>query len=413
MAAAPIPTHESYLVLGGTSLGETIVEELLARGETRVSIFDTQPLAAEQAARFGASVRVCIGDILVLERVVEAIQSCGTTCIIHTGTMSSPISSAALYPDPSNPPRMVLSGDAQRHTDLMARHKAINTDGMRIVLTAALNSGIVRQVLYIGAADVVFDGTDRPMLRESDAPHPATCWVAELEPRSHAERMVLSFNGVNELSTAVVRPALIYGPGYATLRMLDQMQANPRLAALQIGENTNRVDKTHVANAAHAAILAADRLAPAHPQHSATAGQVFFVSDGDPRPFWDYNRALWAAAGGAPPKPVPAVGSGMVLFIAGVKDMVGNLRGEKREWWRKTAFMCASRSYDISLAREVLGYAPIVSHDEGIRRTAEWWLARKQRMKSEKHVVTAESEVAPPPYEREEAAMLAEKSPFF
>lgn len=76
MAAPSLPTNESYLIIGGgTSLGETIVEQLLRRGETRVAVFDAQPLAAEQAARFGDAVRVCVGDILVPESISEAIKS--------------------------------------------------------------------------------------------------------------------------------------------------------------------------------------------------------------------------------------------------------------------------------------------------------------------------------------------------
>jgi nucleoside-diphosphate-sugar epimerase len=57
----------------------------------------------------------------------------------------------------------------------------------------------------------VFDGRSRPRLREADAPYPAKCWRETLEPQSHAERMVRSFNGVNALRTAVIRPAMLFG----------------------------------------------------------------------------------------------------------------------------------------------------------------------------------------------------------
>jgi hypothetical protein len=72
----------------------------------------------------------------------------------------------------------------------------------------------------------------------------------------------------------------------ATLR---KIQANPRLAGYRVGENTALVDRTYAANAAHAALLAADRLNPAHPQHATTVGNVFFIADGEPRPYWDYD----------------------------------------------------------------------------------------------------------------------------
>jgi nucleoside-diphosphate-sugar epimerase len=55
----------------------------------------------------------------------------------------------------------------------------------------------------------------------------------------------------------------------------------------------------------------------------------------------------------------------------GVKDVMQMLRGEKADGWKKVEFTSANRTYDITLAREVLDYTPIVSYDEGIRRVAE------------------------------------------
>jgi NAD(P)-dependent dehydrogenase (short-subunit alcohol dehydrogenase family) len=73
------PTGESYLVVGGgTPLGEAIVRLLLRRGETRISIFDALPLAAEQAAAFGDHVRVFVGEIIAPKVVSDAIQSVRT-----------------------------------------------------------------------------------------------------------------------------------------------------------------------------------------------------------------------------------------------------------------------------------------------------------------------------------------------
>ncbi|KAJ7757394.1 hypothetical protein DFH07DRAFT_940490 [Mycena maculata] len=408
-------TQEAYLVIGGgTSLGENIVDQLLSRGETRVSIFDAHPLAPEQAARFGDSVRVCVGDILIPESIAEAVKSCGTTCIIHPGVVSTADTSMVLYPQGPDQPLRTPEEQAKWRKELMELHKRVNTDGIRNVLSAALENGDVTQLVYVGDANTVFDGSDRPMLREADAPYPLKPWFSEFEARSHGERMVLSFNGVNALRTAVIRPALGYGPGLSTERTLRAIQANPGITGVQIGENTNLVDRTYVTNAAHATLLAADRLAPTHPHHARTAGAAFFISDAAPRPIWDFVRGLWAGAGGAQPKNSVIVRRGTAMFIAGIKDMVGNLQGEDRETWKKVQLLCATRSYDISLAREVLGYAPIVSHDEGIRRTAEWWLERQLKIcKGKRAVAEGSSEKAPPPYDREEAALLTEKSPFF
>ncbi|KAJ7692234.1 hypothetical protein B0H17DRAFT_1061630 [Mycena rosella] len=413
--ATSTATHESYLIIGGgMPLGMTIVHQLLRRGETRVSIFEAQPLVAEQAARLGDSVRVYVGNILTPEAISDAVQSCGATCIIHTSVVATPTAISALYPTGPAQPSVSRADEAKEYKAVVEVINKANTDGMRNVLAAALDSGTVTQLVYFGSADSVFDGRDRPMLREVDAQYPPKSWFSELDARSHGERMVLSFNGVNALRTAVIRPANLFGPGYGTLRALRAVQARPALLAWQVGENTNLVDKTSYVNAAHAALLAADRLAPAHPQHFATAGRAFFIHDGESRPVWDYMRTLWAATGGARPEKPQVIGKGTVLFFAGVKDMVGNLRGDKSEVWKKTQFLCANRTYDLSLAREVLGYAPIVSHDEGIRQTAEWWLERQLKMcKGQRAITEPVGGNAPPPYDRDEAMLLSEKSPFF
>ncbi|KAJ7447666.1 hypothetical protein FB451DRAFT_1535831 [Mycena latifolia] len=400
--AASIPTQESYLVVGGgLPLGEAIVDQLLRR--------------ARRTSRFLTPSRSPWSKQLALASPVsEAVKACRATCIIHAGAVVLPRGREAHYP--TGPPQASVSPakDAKHDKEAVELHLKINTDGMQNVLGAVLDSGTVTQLVYVGSADSVFDGRDRLLLREADAPYPPKPWLSKLDAHSHGERMVLSFDGVNSLRTVVVRPALMFGPGYTTARILRLLQANPAIASFNFGENTNRLDRTYFANAAHVALLAADRLAPGHPQHAATAGRTFFVSDGEPRPFWDYPRTLWAATGGAPSAQPTVVSRSAMLFIAGVKDMVGNFKGEKPEAWKRAQFVCASRTYDISLAREVLGYTPIVRHDDGIRRTAEWWLETQLKLCRHKRAIAEPGgENAPPPYNREEATLCSEKSPFF
>jgi hypothetical protein len=90
MATPSLPTGESYLVVGGNLPlgGEHIVDQLLRRGEKRVSIFDGEPLTAENAARFGDAVRVYVGDITSLESVSDAVKS--VSACLSASRMTSP-----------------------------------------------------------------------------------------------------------------------------------------------------------------------------------------------------------------------------------------------------------------------------------------------------------------------------------
>lgn len=224
---------ESYLVIGGgTSLGEAIVNQLLSRGERQVSIFDAQPLAAEQAERFTGKVHTFIGDILVPESLSKAIKEvsyplnpsitahthgmiyeCSATCIIHTGMVSTPGTAEALYPTSSSQPLTTREAEAKTLevlTEFTAIQKRVNTEGTRSVLSAILANGVAKLV-YIGNADIVFDGTDRPMLTEAAAAYPPKCWYSDLEPASYGERLVLSSTGIDGLATVVLRPAMVFG----------------------------------------------------------------------------------------------------------------------------------------------------------------------------------------------------------
>ena len=72
-----------------------------------------------------------------------------------------------------------------------------------------------------------------------------------------------------------------------------------------MGDNTNKVDYSYVGNIADAHILAADRICdtivnvydtPTAPP-DLVSGEAFFLSDGVPRPYWDFPRLVWKHLG--------------------------------------------------------------------------------------------------------------------
>lgn len=125
--------------------------------------------------------------------------------------VSTVMTSSILYTSGAEQRLLTPAEDAEQYKELVELHKKVNTDGTRNVLAAALENPHATQLLYFGKADIVFDGRDRPMLREMDAAYPPKCYHPELEPKFHGERMVLSFNGVNALRTVVIRPAMMFG----------------------------------------------------------------------------------------------------------------------------------------------------------------------------------------------------------
>ena len=174
------------------------------------------------------------------------------------------------------------------------------------------------------------------------------------------------------LRTVSLRPHLIWGPGDPHL--LPRVIAQAAQMKLRIvGDGKNKVDLTHVENAAHAHLLAADALladAPALCGDAAPAGngRAYFVSDGAPVVLWDWINAFLNGVG------VPAVAQ---------KISFGNAyrAGAFLEFFWKifgvageppiTRFVATELShdhwFDISAIRRDLGYAPVVSGDDGLR----------------------------------------------
>ncbi|KAJ1024720.1 hypothetical protein NDA16_002760 [Ustilago loliicola] len=105
------------------------------------------------------------------------------------------------------------------------------------------------------------------------------------------------------------------------------------------------------------------------------AGEAFFITNGQPLPFWDFPRALWAGMGHVmPEKKVWKISKEWGLTLAGLAETFSSLTGRESQFTKyKVTYSASSRYYNIEKARRALGYAPIVSVEEGIRRSVEWW----------------------------------------
>lgn len=152
---------------------------------------------------------------------------------------------------------------------------------------------------------------------------------------------------------------------------------------MQIGDNTNLFDWTYIENAAYAHLLAADRLDVAHPKHARVAGEAFFISNDEPRPYWDFPHALWRVAGHTPKK-ITVIPKPVAMVVACIMELVSWFTGRPALLTRfRVTYVCLTRWCRIDKAKEALDYVPPVSLDEGIRRSAEVCLLL--------HVATSES----------------------
>jgi len=316
---------------GGGFIGRAIIERLLARGETVVSL--TRRDHPDLRAR---GVEVRRGDLADAAVVKAACAGC--KLVFHVAA------------------RAGLSGSWHEY-------HAANVGGTENVLAGCRLHG-VKRLVFTSSPSVVCRGEDMAGVDES-VPYPQR-WLSDYSrSKALAEQKVLAAND-RELKTVAIRPHLVWGPGDTNLV--------PRIIARasrlrRIGSANKLVDCTYIDNAADAHLLAADRLL----DHPAVAGRPYFISQGEPWPVWKIINAYLAAADLPPVERSchPIVGRIIVTLLETGHRVLG-LRGEPLLTRFVFDQLTTAHWFDISAARRDLGYQPKISMEEGLRRLRAW-----------------------------------------
>ncbi|KAH9909890.1 sterol-4-alpha-carboxylate 3-dehydrogenase like protein [Xylariomycetidae sp. FL2044] len=349
----------SYLVTGGCGLqGASIVETLRARHPTRrVTVLSRNPTANRVEG-----VTYIAGDITSREAVRGALAASGATVVFHVaGTITA---TRAPIPD-----------------DVV---RAVNVEGTRLLLEESRRTaGRVRAFVFTSSASVVqrrlvapVAGADEtwPTAREGD---PTMLYAIT---KAEADRLVLAADDPRGMRTASLRPAAIYGE-----RDTDLVPLLMNMAGL--GRNGLRT--TYVGNSTQAHLLAAEKLLspPSSADADAVGGQAFFVTNAERYTLWDFARRVWREAG------VPlargdddarVIPLWLMACVAAAAEWWAWAWGAKPRMTRMTVKMATmTRWYDIAKARDVLGYEPEVSMEEGVKRGVAWYLKQQQKQKEE------------------------------
>ncbi|MGE5192567.1 MAG: NAD-dependent epimerase/dehydratase family protein [Deltaproteobacteria bacterium] len=241
-------------------------------------------------------------------------------------------------------------------------YHGINTVGTENVI-AACRAHHVPRLVYTSSPSVIYDGRDHRNANES-LKYPAHYLCHYPHSKALAERAVLAANGVGGLFTAALRPHLIWGP--RDNHLIPRLIARAKAGKLRrVGRGDNLISMSYVENAAHAHLLAADRLVPGSP----VAGQAYFINEPEPVNLWSWINRLLGLAGLPPvtksisPRAAYAAGALLerlysLLHIGGEPPMTRFLAQQ----------LSGTHSYDIGKATRDFGYQPIVSVAEGLRR---------------------------------------------
>jgi len=242
---------------------------------------------------------------------------------------------------------------------------AVNVEGTKNVLRACLELGITKLV-FTGSPSVVFHGGDIDGADES-LPYPEKFDSFYSQTKALSEKMVLAADH-EKLSTVSLRPHLIWGPGDRNL--LPRVVARQKAGRLRrIGDDNKLVDAIYIDDAVDAHVLAAIQLSPL----SEIAGKAYFLSGGDPRPFWEIVDRMLAAAGLGPvTKRMPkAVAFGLASLCEGAWRLLG-LSTEPPLTKFLVHTLTTAHWFDITAAKRDLGWSPKMKIEDGMAHVAHW-----------------------------------------
>ena len=237
-------------------------------------------------------------------------------------------------------------------SNALEAYRAVNVAGTRHLAEQAAALG-VKRLVYLSSVKVNGENTEGgARFAHNNKPMPEDAYGVSKWEAEQALREVSARTG---LEVVIVRPPLVYGPGVkGNFRRLLRLAASG--APLPLGAIRNQRSLAGLDNLVDLLIRCVD--------HSAAAGQTFLVSDHHDLSTPALIRRLTRALGTSPRLlPVPP----SILRLA------GRITGRAAEVER----LIGSLQVDITHTREVLGWAPPVSVDEGLRTTAEWYLNRQ------------------------------------
>ena len=167
------------------------------------------------------------------------------------------------------------------------------------------------------------------------------------------------------LQTISIRPRAIFGEGDQAL-MPNLFEVNAKLGVPLFRNGQALMDVTYVDNVVHALLLC--MRAP-----DSCLGETYNITNGSPRPFLSILRAIFEASG-IPLKTIKLPYRTLVA-VAGMLEWAADkwFPQKKLTLTRYTLSVLAeSQTLSIDKAKRELGYAPIVSVEEGISRYGRW-----------------------------------------
>jgi nucleoside-diphosphate-sugar epimerase len=319
------------LVTGGTGFtGTALVRRLLAAGHEVVALDNKPGLASDALQTMGAHVH--IGSVTDPAAVAACME--GVEFVFHL---------AAAFRELNVPESL---------------YDEVNVEGTRNVVDAAHRAG-VKKFVYCSTCGV-HGNVERPPANEDAPIAPADYYQ---RTKHLAEPIVMEYQEKG-LPTVILRPAAIYGPGDPE-RFLMIFRRVLTGGFPMFGSGRTTYHPLYVENLVDAFMLCME---PGRGD-----GRAYLIAD---EHYYSIEEIV-LAVGRALEIPVkiqhfpitPLVVAGHVVEkLCRPFGIAPPIFPRRVDWYRQ------NRAFDITRARRELGFVPRVGLDEGLRRTAAWYI---------------------------------------
>ena len=317
------------LVTGATGFtGGHLARTLAARGDTVRALVRDVNRAADLAA---AGIDLVAGDLRDASAIRRATQAIDV--IYHI---------AAVYRQAGLPE---------------STYHAVNAEAVGTIVEAAAASG-VRRVVHCSTVGVHGD-VERPPANEDAPLRPGDVYQ---RTKVEGEAIARAAGARTGVEVVIARPSGIYGPGDRRLLKLFRGIARRRFVILGSGRIFYHL--TYIDD-----LVEGFRLCGTVP---AAAGRTYILAGAEVTTLNDVAALIAQEAGVAPPRVHVPV---WPFWLAGAacEAVCAPFGIEPPLYRRRVDFFTKSRAFDISRARQELGFNPATGLREGIRKTLAWY----------------------------------------
>ncbi|CAD6211485.1 unnamed protein product [Miscanthus lutarioriparius] len=349
-------------VTGGRGfMARHLVAALLRSGEWRVRVTDLAPTLVlgpgeteeilSDALRDGCAVYASV-DVCNLEQLTKAFE--GVDVVFHTA-----------------------AADFSKNN--LQLHYKVNVIGTKNVIDACKICK-VKRLIHTSSSAVVFDGVHGLFDVNESLPYPDKFPDAYAQTKAEAEKLVIKANGTNDLLTCCLRPGAIFGPGDMVIPTLDRYG----WTHVTIGDGKNCDDFVYVENVVHGH-LCADKTLSTIEGARTSGGKAYFITNMEPMNMWDFTYLVQEELGHKRisniriPTFVIKPASYLIEWAYRVVFSHFGICQPQMLTPARIRYVTLNRTFSCNKAVEELGYKPIVTLQDGLKKAVKLYIQLRKK----------------------------------